>query len=136
MIIEVSIRLIAYGKIFWKSAMNIFDVVLVALCIVSLIFLFMDCSTNRVKSELAGTVFLVIRNTIQFFRLFSALRKNQQHHTNDRKGKIEFSTDSQSEVEEGNYDTVHSGISPGYILEEDSDEESNLRQVRVVPVTK
>ncbi|ORX88168.1 hypothetical protein K493DRAFT_236955, partial [Basidiobolus meristosporus CBS 931.73] len=75
MIVDVGFRLVAFGKIFWKSAMNIFDVVLVALCIGSLIFLFMDCTTSRVKSELAGTVFLVIRNTIQFFRLFNALRK-------------------------------------------------------------
>ncbi|ORX99851.1 hypothetical protein K493DRAFT_335577 [Basidiobolus meristosporus CBS 931.73] len=123
MIVEVTIRLFAYGKIFWKSWMNVLDVVLVLLCIVTVVFLFMDCTTIRGRGELATTLFLVFRNTIQFFRLFNMIRKNKQHLTRGKRNTVVFKEGATSEIEEGNLDTVHSGFSPGYILEEESDDE-------------
>ncbi|KAK9768007.1 hypothetical protein K7432_001692 [Basidiobolus ranarum] len=146
MIVEVTIRLVVYGKKFWKSWMNILDVVIVLLCIITVVFLFMDCSTIRGRGELASTLFLVFRNTTQFFRLFIMIRKNKQHLTGRKRNTIEFKG-VVSEIEEGNLDTVHSGFSPGYILEEESDDEpsaptsrtsthrslAGLKEITVIP---
>ncbi|ORX82398.1 hypothetical protein K493DRAFT_320453 [Basidiobolus meristosporus CBS 931.73] len=131
MIVEVSIRLMVYGKKFWNSWMNIFDLVLVFLCVVTVVFLFMDCSAIRGRGELATTMFLVFRNTIQFFRLFNMIRKNRQHITGRTHNTIVFRESETSEIEEGNLDTVHSGFSPGYILEEESDDEHSTATLRV-----
>ncbi|ORY03895.1 hypothetical protein K493DRAFT_206423, partial [Basidiobolus meristosporus CBS 931.73] len=75
MITEITITMFTYGKKFWKSPMNIFDLVLVGLCIATLVLVFLDCSHTKGRGEVAGTVFMALRNILQIFRLLNSLRK-------------------------------------------------------------
>ncbi|ORY00838.1 hypothetical protein K493DRAFT_256087 [Basidiobolus meristosporus CBS 931.73] len=120
MITEVGIRMLSMGRAFWRWWLNIFDIIIVFLCILTLILLSHGCSRNAGREELAGTIFLVIRNSIQFFRLFSALRKNKRH-LSARNNTIDFA-DVRNSLDEGNLDAGHAEH-PGFILE-DSDEEN------------
>ncbi|KAK9728773.1 hypothetical protein K7432_000804 [Basidiobolus ranarum] len=119
MIIEVGIRMLSMGRAFWRWWLNIFDIIIVLLCIMTLIFLSHGCSRYAGREELAGTIFLVIRNSIQFFRLFSALRKNKRH-LSARNNTIDFA-DVRNSLDETNLESVQTE-DPGFILE-DSDEE-------------
>lgn len=82
LVAEVCVRLVAYGGNFWKSAFNIIDVCLVALCIVTLIVLFVGhgCSplSNRpgMSEELLDSVLLIVRNIVQCMRLISVVRRS------------------------------------------------------------
>ncbi|KAJ3060691.1 hypothetical protein HK102_009401, partial [Quaeritorhiza haematococci] len=76
MIIEVTIRYIALGKLFWKSPWNIADIFLVALCILTLGYLSFESCGNRARNTeaFADTLLLVIRNGVQFGRLVVVIR--------------------------------------------------------------
>ncbi|CAG8608635.1 11174_t:CDS:2 [Paraglomus occultum] len=90
MITEVLTRFIALRKLYWKSVYNIVDLVLVLLCLVTLIFIVTDgCSEHR-SEEIFDTLLLVIRNLMQFGRLFIMLRKNQKNRT-ARNARVDFS---------------------------------------------
>ena len=75
MIIEVGIRLLALRRSYWRSVWNIIDTVLVALCAITLIVLASGCSASERNEAIFDTILLVIRNVIQFFRLFMMVRK-------------------------------------------------------------
>ncbi|ORX90908.1 hypothetical protein K493DRAFT_229323 [Basidiobolus meristosporus CBS 931.73] len=75
MLFEVIIRMVALGKTYWKSLFNILDVVLMMFCLATLILLFLGCSPFNEKEELVDTVFLVIRNIAQFWRLLTTVQK-------------------------------------------------------------
>ncbi|OAD08277.1 hypothetical protein MUCCIDRAFT_136524 [Mucor lusitanicus CBS 277.49] len=75
MIIEVTTRLLALGRRYWKSVWNIVDIVLVVLCAVTLIVLTTGCSVGERSEAIFDTILLVIRNGFQLVRLFMMLRK-------------------------------------------------------------
>ncbi|KAL9550273.1 hypothetical protein MBANPS3_004797 [Mucor bainieri] len=78
MIIEVTTRLLALGRRYWKSVWNIVDIVLVALCAVTLIVLTTGCSVGERSEAIFDTILLVIRNGFQLVRLFMMLRNESQ----------------------------------------------------------
>ncbi|KAL1934576.1 hypothetical protein VTP01DRAFT_6758 [Rhizomucor pusillus] len=90
MIIEVTIRGLALQREYWKSVWNIIDTILVGLCVVTLIVIASGCSAGERSEAILDTVLLVIRNCVQFFRLFMMVRKNQ-HSMNTRSARIDFS---------------------------------------------
>ncbi|KAK9768557.1 hypothetical protein K7432_000700 [Basidiobolus ranarum] len=121
MISEVVILMIAYGRKFWRSPMNVFDLVLLSLCIAALVLVFLDCSYTKERGEVAGTIFMALRNVLQISRLLNNLRK-QRVYLKQRQDKIVIEEKSSMKSEEGNLDTVHTQ-SHGYILEEGSEVE-------------
>ncbi|ORY93985.1 hypothetical protein BCR43DRAFT_495675 [Syncephalastrum racemosum] len=90
MIIEVSIRLVALQRAYWRSVWNIVDTVLVAMCAITLIVLASGCSASERSEAIFDTILLVIRNCIQVFRLFMMVRKNK-HSMNARSARVDFS---------------------------------------------
>ncbi|KAJ1554000.1 hypothetical protein HK096_005424 [Nowakowskiella sp. JEL0078] len=83
LITEVSIRLLALGKLFWKSTWNIIDMVVVVFCLITLVFLLAlgHCSETRSREAFADSVILIVRNGIQLTRLIAMLRRNQRRIT-------------------------------------------------------
>ncbi|ORY01477.1 hypothetical protein K493DRAFT_209591, partial [Basidiobolus meristosporus CBS 931.73] len=75
LITEVGIRILSMGQAFWRWWLNIFDIIIVLLCILTLGYLRYGCTPNAEREELAGTILLAIRNSIQFFRLYTTLRE-------------------------------------------------------------
>ncbi|EPQ28977.1 uncharacterized protein PFL1_03267 [Pseudozyma flocculosa PF-1] len=87
LIAEVGIRLVAFGKQFWKSTYNIVDLGLVLLCVITLgiIFFHHECSPFRggqeggrsgKGEELLDSVLLIGRNVVQALRLVSIVRRS------------------------------------------------------------
>ncbi|KAH8930118.1 hypothetical protein BT69DRAFT_1311022 [Atractiella rhizophila] len=75
LILEVAIRWVAFGKQFWKSPYNIFDLLITLFCILTLMFIFFSgCSAKG--EEMFDTFLLIGRNGIQFFRLASVMRRS------------------------------------------------------------
>lgn len=87
---------------------NIIDTILVGLCVVTLIVIASGCSAGERSEAILDTVLLVIRNCVQFFRLFMMVRKyvsshhsqeasianwlfRNQHSMNTRSARIDFS---------------------------------------------
>ncbi|POW04069.1 hypothetical protein PSHT_11334, partial [Puccinia striiformis] len=75
MIIEVLIRLLAFGKQFWKSPFNWLDLGITIFCLITLMVIFIQGCKAK-KEEVFDTFLLVIRNGIQFFRLTLMLRRS------------------------------------------------------------
>jgi len=79
MIIEVAIRLIAFGRQFWKSPFNIMDLIITMICAVTiLVIFFAGCGSTSKEEELLDTLLLVARNVLQFLRLASVMRQSGQ----------------------------------------------------------
>ncbi|KZT55429.1 hypothetical protein CALCODRAFT_484801 [Calocera cornea HHB12733] len=77
MIIEVAIRLVAFGRKFWKSPFNYLDIFVTLFCVTTLLFLAISgCSSTSQREELLDTLLLVARNVLQFTRLANVLRKS------------------------------------------------------------
>lgn len=82
LVIEVSIRFVAFGKHFWKSTFNVVDLCLVALCLITLIVLVLGhgCSRYAQRSgrseELLDNLLLIVRNVVQCTRLLSVVRRS------------------------------------------------------------
>lgn len=82
LIAEVTIRFVAFGKHFWKSAFNVVDLCLVALCLVTLIVLAFGhgCSPYTQRpgrgEELLDSLLLIARNVVQCTRLLSVIRRS------------------------------------------------------------
>ncbi|CEQ40624.1 SPOSA6832_02255, partial [Sporobolomyces salmonicolor] len=95
MIAEVSIRLVAFGKVctspthlslasvhpflacqqFWHSYYNTLDLVITFFCVITLVIIFFSgCSAKG--EEVFDTFLLVVRNLFQFGRLALVLRKS------------------------------------------------------------
>lgn len=114
LIAEVGIRLVAFGKQFWKSTYNIVDLGLVLLCAITLLVIFFhhECSPFRrgpvpptypgddedVPSrggrsgkgeELLDSILLIGRNVVQALRLVSIVRRSGSNVTS-RPTRIEI----------------------------------------------
>ncbi|GJJ09703.1 hypothetical protein Clacol_003927 [Clathrus columnatus] len=77
MILEVSIRLVAFGKQFWKSPFNIIDLVLTVFCAITILAItLVGCDTSSKAEELFDTLLLVARNLLQFVRLAAVTRQS------------------------------------------------------------
>ncbi len=87
LIIEVSLRFMALGKGFWKSTWNLFDLIITALCVATLVALLVtrplahheECHSRseefRNKENMADLVLIVIRNIAQGVRICVMMRK-------------------------------------------------------------
>ncbi|KAJ1986788.1 hypothetical protein H4R33_003167 [Dimargaris cristalligena] len=91
MVVEVTTRIVALGKIYWNSALNIIDLVLVFLCIILLVLLSTGCSAASSSEELFNTVILLLRNCVQISRVGMMIRQNQRH-MDARDVTVQFST--------------------------------------------
>ncbi|KAG8864018.1 hypothetical protein FRB96_006891 [Tulasnella sp. 330] len=79
MILEVGIRLVAFGRQFWKSPFNTADLVLTLFCALTLLVLaFADCGDTSKEEEILDTLLLVARNVLQFARLAAVMRNSGQ----------------------------------------------------------
>jgi len=79
MILEVSIRFMAFGRQFWKSWFNVLDLILTAFCGITLVvILFAGCDNTSKEEELLDTMLLVGRNVLQFGRLAMVMRQSGQ----------------------------------------------------------
>jgi len=79
MIVEVGIRLVAFGRQFWKSPFNIMDLIITVICAVTILFIFFaGCGSTSKEEELFDTLLLVARNVLQFVRLASVVRQSGQ----------------------------------------------------------
>ncbi|WVF66365.1 hypothetical protein IAT40_001105 [Kwoniella sp. CBS 6097] len=77
MVVEVGTRWVAYGKKYPLTPLNIVDIILVLFCSVTLILVFRNpCGSGTRSEELLDTILLIIRNTVQFLRLGSILRRS------------------------------------------------------------
>lgn len=77
MILEVTIRLVAFGKQFWKSPFNIIDLILTILCAITIFAItLVGCGTGSKAEELFDTLLLVARNILQFVRLANVTRQS------------------------------------------------------------
>ncbi|KAL1920868.1 uncharacterized protein VTP21DRAFT_11503 [Calcarisporiella thermophila] len=116
LIAEVGIRWLALGRAYWKSIYNVLDVLVVAVCAITVIVLITsDCSTESREEEMFDIVLLIIRNAVQFVRLAIMLRKNKRN-IEARNATIDF-TDLRGpsiEVET---------LGGDYLLAEESDDE-------------
>lgn len=118
LVAEVTTRLIAFGKHFWKSAFNTIDLALVAMCIVTLVVLFFNngCSPDQhtnLSEEMIDSILLIVRNVVQCVRLVSVLHRSRQNATR--------------RVTDINLADAH-----GYSLDVDLDNESLLAQQRMI----
>lgn len=112
LIVEVAIRFLAQRKMFFTSIFNIFDMVIVFLCFVTLTYLtFGVCSTGE---AIADSILLLIRNGIQLSRLLAMLRMNSERVRN-KPSDIDFSTISRGNSTNNKAGGFGFGLSsPGY----------------------
>jgi hypothetical protein len=78
MIVEVVTRLLALGKLFWKSIFNIVDISLVLLCVITLLFIISGGCSHK-GEEVFDLILLVVRNFVQFGRLIVMVTRNKEN---------------------------------------------------------
>ncbi|KAJ3540321.1 hypothetical protein NMY22_g4345 [Coprinellus aureogranulatus] len=79
MILEVSIRLVALGRQFWRSPFNVVDLILTVFCALTLLVLaFAKCGAGSKEEEIFDTLLLIARNVLQFGRLAAVMRQSGQ----------------------------------------------------------
>ncbi|KIR51176.1 hypothetical protein I315_06359 [Cryptococcus gattii Ru294] len=77
MVLEVTTRWIANGRKYPMTPLNIIDLTLVFFCTLTLILVFLNpCGSGTRNEELLDTILIVARNTVQFLRLGSILRRS------------------------------------------------------------
>ncbi|KAG0809642.1 hypothetical protein G6F16_010277 [Rhizopus arrhizus] len=123
MIVEVSTRLLALGKNYWKSVWNMIDIVLVIVCAVTLLVLTTGCSIGERNEAIFDTMLLVIRNGFQLFRLFMMLRRNQ-YSIHARSTRIDF--DDILDNNADNSTSLDRDLHDTFLDDEDSDLEHDL----------
>ncbi|KAG0238030.1 hypothetical protein BGW42_007584 [Actinomortierella wolfii] len=108
MIAEVGLRLTALGEKYWRSTSNILDIFLVIFCLVTLILVLEGCGSGHEAEELLDTILLVLRNAVQFWRLFMMIRKNKQI-VRPRGGVVDFNNvrPSSLDIEEMGIEAYH-----------------------------
>jgi len=75
MILEVTVRLVAFGRRFWKSPFNVVDLCLTVLCVITIMVVFFaGCGSRSRDEELFDNLLLVARNVLQFGRLAAVMR--------------------------------------------------------------
>lgn len=89
LLFEVFLRWTVQRRHYWSSAANVFDVVMVALCLTLLIFLHGDCSTQSEFESLMDASLLFGRNAIQLGRLALLLKKHRSSAA-ARLGVVDF----------------------------------------------
>ncbi|KAG0291106.1 hypothetical protein BGZ96_005471 [Linnemannia gamsii] len=98
MIAEVALRLTALGKNYWRSSANILDILLVIFCFITLILVLQGCGSGHEAEEVLDTIFLILRNTVQCWRLYTMIKKNSLI-VNPRVGAIDFSNVRQESLD-------------------------------------
>ncbi|KAH8835482.1 hypothetical protein DL96DRAFT_1574424 [Flagelloscypha sp. PMI_526] len=80
MILEVSIRFVAFGRQFWNSPFNVVDLILTSFCVITLLVLFFasSCGGGSKEEEILDTLLLVARNVLQFLRVGAVMRQSGQ----------------------------------------------------------
>jgi hypothetical protein len=79
LILEVAIRFVAFGRQFWKSPFNVFDLIVTVFCALTLLVLaFAGCGATSKEEEMLDTLLLIARNVVQFGRLASVMRQSGQ----------------------------------------------------------
>ncbi|KZT30852.1 hypothetical protein NEOLEDRAFT_1144378 [Neolentinus lepideus HHB14362 ss-1] len=79
MICEVGVRVVALGKLFWRSPWNIFDLIITIFCAITLaILLFAHSGRGSKGEEVFDSVLLIARNVLQFLRLAMIMRQSGQ----------------------------------------------------------
>ncbi|KAF7979404.1 hypothetical protein HWV62_42516 [Athelia sp. TMB] len=79
MILEVGIRFVAFGRQFWKSPFNVFDLIVTVFCALTLLVLaFAGCGAASKEEEMLDTLLLIARNILQFGRLAAVMRQSGQ----------------------------------------------------------
>lgn len=121
MIIEVGVRLLALRRAYWNSVWNIIDTILVTLCAITLIVIASGCSAGERSEAIFDTVLLVIRNCIQFFRLFMIVRKNK-HSMTARSARVDFDDVREPSVE---FSALERGLDESFLSSEESDEDNH-----------
>ncbi|OAV89552.1 hypothetical protein PTTG_28664 [Puccinia triticina 1-1 BBBD Race 1] len=119
MILEVLIRLLAFGKQFWKSPFNWLDLLITLFCLLTLIVIFSQGCKAK-KEEVFDTFLLVIRNAIQFSRLALMLR---------RSGKNIFTTIQPIDLE----GAIHHSDAHSFFLDLDEEDEFLRRPAHPAP---
>jgi len=76
LIAEVVLRINALGKHYWKSFLNIIDLIIVPLCVVTVIYLTVDDCSNQ-EGKIADNIILGVRNSLQLFRLLLLIKNNK-----------------------------------------------------------
>ncbi|KAL7417545.1 hypothetical protein BDY24DRAFT_368046 [Mrakia frigida] len=77
MILEVAIRVVAFGRQFFTSTFNLADLGITFLCVITLlVVLFTPCSGRGKEEEIFDTLLLVARNFFQFGRLALIMRRS------------------------------------------------------------
>lgn len=77
LVLEVAIRLIAQGQVYFRYIANVLDMILVALCILTLTYIGHKCEAGTKLEEELDTILLILRNGAQFFRLYLLMKRNQ-----------------------------------------------------------
>jgi len=75
-LIEVILRMNALGRNYWKSLLNIIDLIIVPLCVITVIYLTVDDCSNR-EGKIADNIILGVRNGLQLFRLLLLIKNNE-----------------------------------------------------------
>jgi hypothetical protein len=79
MTIETTIRIVGVGKPYWKSVYNVFDLSMVAIClIIFLLLLGNQCGSTQSAIVEFEEILLIIRNVIQLVRLGVLVQRNRK----------------------------------------------------------
>ena len=65
-----------WAQHFWTSWFNLFDIFVLATCLVTLLLMPAECSDAELRLD---AVVLVIRNVLQFARLYTVVDKGRRH---------------------------------------------------------